>query len=475
MPREINARHEQGRLLPQYLDDKIPDDHPVRFIIDFVNSLNLEGLGVKISKSKYGRSYYAPELLLGCWLYGYINNFRSTRGLEWYIKNDLGGIFLTDWQGPDNNTLWRFFAKNKKLIANLFKEVTQVASELNLVDLVLQALDGTKIRSEASTRSYCDSERLELLLANLDSRILEIMKEIKSQRNKEEKELRLTKELKNKEERKAKIEKAMEELRKSGRKQVSPEDTDARLMKNGKVTRSSFNAQAGVDEKSGIIITETVVNDENDNKMLTTMVEKAEENLGEKPKETIVDTGYYSPNELLKAKDKGIDVLVNIPKQMVPERNPRKYHKSKFKYDQEKDVFICPEGKELKYRGIKKDRHNKDMDIKIYHCKEYKKCPKRTECSTAKRGRTVEMGPHYQAVLDQLEKQEEQVAREILAKRKSIVERVFAQIKWNMGFTRFTYGGLDKVRAQWSLVCTAYNLKKIYKIWKKEKLIFNQI
>ncbi len=475
MPYEINAKHEQGRLLPQYLDDKIPDDHPVRFVSKFVDSLDLQEMGVIIPKSGFGPSYYGANLLLGCWLYGYINNFRSTRGLEYFCKNDLGGIWLTDWQGPDHNTLWRFFSRNIGLIEKLFKDVTEVACELNLVELALQALDGTKIRSEVSTRSYSNAEKLELQLENLDERVCEIMQEIKSQRNKEEKELKLTKELKNQKVLKAKIEKAMIELKKSGRKKINPNDVDARLMKNGKTNESSFNAQAGVDAKNGIIIAETVVNDETDNKMLTPMIEKVEENLGHKPEETIADCGYYSPEELMKAEEKGIDILVNIPKQMVPEHNPQKYHKSKFIYDKKDDVFICPEGEKLKCSGKKKDRHNKNMMVKIYNCKKYKTCSKRKECSKAERGRSIEKGPHYEAVLRQLEKQKKQVAREKLKKRKSIVERVFAQIKWNTGFTRFTYRGLPKVKAQWSLVCSVYNLKIIYKIWKENKLIFNQI
>jgi hypothetical protein len=357
----------------------------------------------------------------------------------------------------------------------LFKEVTLVARDLGLVDLVLQALDGTKIRSAVSTRGSCDAGRLELMLKDLDTGIEEIMDAIQSQHDTEEKELKLTEELKNQEIRRSKIERALKELKESGRKKLNPNDVDARVMKCGKTNESGYNAQACVDSKGGIIVSETVVNDENDTKMLTGMVEKVEDNLGSKPSQTIADCGYYSPDELLKAEDKGIDVLVNIPKRMIPERNKGKYHKSKFKYDENKDVFICPEGEELLYIGKKKDRHNKKMMVKIYHCTGYKSCSKRYECSKAKRGRTIEMGPHYEAVIRQLEKQREEAAREKLKRRKSIAERVFAHIKWNMGFVRFMYRGLAKVKAQWSLVCSVYNLKKIYKIWRENKLIFETV
>jgi transposase len=476
MSYEINADFEQGCLLPQYLDDKIPEDHPSRFIRDFVNSLDSEELGFRFPRlSSAGRPSYGAKLLLSAWLYGYFHNIRSTRGLERVCRFDLGGIWLTGWQAPDHNTLWRFISSNTFLISRLFKEVTHVASSLGLVDMVLQALDGTRLRSSVSTRTSCDAEKLELMLKDLDSGIKEIMGTIKSQHDTEERELKLTKELKNRELRKSKIERALKELKDSVKKKINPNDVDARIMKCGKTNESCYNAQACVDDKSGIIIGESVVNDENDTKLLTDMVEKVEENPGTKPLETIADCGYYSPEEIMKAEKKGIDVLVNIPKQMKPGMNKNRYHKSHFTYDRKKDVFICSEGKELKYSGKKKDRHNKNLIMKIYRCPEYKDCPKRTKCSKAERGRSLEKGPHYEAVLRQFEKQQDEAARDKLRKRKSIVERVFAHIKWNMGFNRFMLRGLLKVKAQWSLVCSVYNLKKIYKIWKDNRLVFAKI
>ena len=470
---EINADFEQGQLLPQYLDDRIPADHPARYIRDFVSSLNMKELGFRVPRlSSAGRPSYGGRLLLSAWLYGYFHNIRSTRGLERLCRFDLGGIWLTGWQSPDHNTLWRFISNNTELISRLFKEVTLVANDLGLVDLVLQALDGTRIRSAVSTRGSFDAEKLKLMLKDLDTGIKEIMDDIKSQHDTEGKELRLTEELKNQELRRSKIEKALKELKESGRKKLNPNDADARIMKCGKTNESGYNAQACVDEKSGLIVAETVVNDENDTKMLTSMVQKVEENLGIKPLQTIADCGYYSPDELIKAEEKGIDVLVNIPKQMLPGSNTDKYHKSNFYHDRKKDVFICPEGKELVYCGKKRDRHNKDMIVRLYRCTGYKSCSKRYECSKAKRGRIIERGPHYEAVIRQLEKQREEASREKLKRRKSIVERVFAHIKWNMGFNRFMFRGLAKVKTQWSIVCSVYNLKKIYKIWRVNKQTF---
>ena len=113
MSHEINADYDQGSLLSQYLDDKIPEDHPARYIRDFVNSLDLEGLGFRLPRlSSAGRPSYGARLLLSAWLYGYFHNIRSTRGLERVCRFDLGGIWLTGWQVPDHNTLWRFISSD---------------------------------------------------------------------------------------------------------------------------------------------------------------------------------------------------------------------------------------------------------------------------------------------------------------------------------------------------------------------------
>lgn len=391
------------------------------------------------------------------------------------MRMDLGAIWLLDWQTPDHNTLWRFITINKEQIEGLFKKVTLLASDMGQVELALQALDGMKLRSEVSTRSCCTEEKLKQIIGRLDEGIKEVMDEIESQHETEEREARLTAELRNHEVRKAKMERALEELRESGREQINPNDVDARIMKCGKTNESAYNAQVVVDAKSGIIVAQDVVSDENDTNMLTKMIEEVEANLGEKPLETLADAGYYSPDELMKAEEKGIEVLVNIPKQMNPESSKNEYHKSKFEYGKEKDVFICPEGKELYFKGTKRDRHNKNMRLKIYRCSSYKDCSKRYECSKAERGRSIEKGPHYEAVMRQLEKQKELEAKEKLRKRKSIAEKAFAQIKWNMGFVRFMYRGLAKVKTQFTLVCSVHNLKKIFKIWRGNKLIFAPI
>ena len=200
------------------------------------------------------------------------------------------------------------------------------------------------------------------------------------------------------------------------------------------------------------------------------MIEEVEENLGITAQETVADGGYYSPEQLLQADEKKMDVLVNISKNISPKDEKNKFHKSKFIYDEKKDVFVCPMKKELRFAGKQKSKSGKYIE-RIYRCKSFKDCPVRWECSKAKNGKKIKMGPHYMAIIRRLDKQKIPGKKEQLAKRMSIVEKTFGSIKEILKFRRFTVRGLEKVRAQWSLICTTFNLRKLFKIWADGKLV----
>jgi hypothetical protein len=220
-----------------------------------------------------------------------------------------------------------------------------------------------------------------------------------------------------------------------------------------------------------LIVAEDVVSDEADNDLLVPMIEEVEENLGGNADETAADGGYYSPKQLLEADEKGYDILVNINKSIAPADNGNEFHKSKFVYDSKADVFICPSGKELRFAGMQRDKRKRYPERK-YQCESFVGCPSRKDCCKGKSGRKITMGPHYQAVIRQLEKQEIPEKKKQLRRRKAIVEPAFGIIKEIMGFRRFTYRGLENVRAQWSLICTAFNLRKLFKVWTEGKLAF---
>jgi len=469
MGHEITADYNQSFLLPPNLEDWLPSDHPARFIRLFVEQLDFKELGFREHACKDGRSPYSTDIKLKIWLYGYFHKIRSLRGLESACYNHIGLIWLTGMNHPDHSTLGNFWNENKRAIVKLFKDSTRLARKAGLVGLVLHALDGTKIKADVCDSKGWRLKDVEEFLKHLDRGVDEVVDMIDSSIQTEEAGYHLPEDYQEKV--RSVLEGAQHELQSINRKHLHPVDKDARMTKYGKGKSFCFNGQAVVDDKSGLIVAQDAVKDEADNDLLVPMIEKVEETIGETADETAADAGYYSPKQLQEAEEKGLDILVNINESLLPQKNRNKFHKSNFTYDEKKDVFICPVGKELCFEGTRKDRHGKYRE-RIYRCRCFRDCPERDACSKEKNGRKITMGPHYQALQRQLKKQQIPQKKKELYKRKSIVEKVFGFIKVILEFRRFSVRGLEKVKAQWAMICTTYNLRKLYKLWIEGKLVF---
>ena len=112
--RDMNR--EQMWLLPPSLDELLPLDHPARFVAEFVDALDREvwsELGVELDGDPLGAPAYHPRALLGVWLYGFMTGVRSCRKLETACREQLPYLWLTGWQHPDYNTLWRFYKRQR--------------------------------------------------------------------------------------------------------------------------------------------------------------------------------------------------------------------------------------------------------------------------------------------------------------------------------------------------------------------------
>lgn len=235
----------------------------------------------------------------------------------------------------------------------------------------------------------------------------------------------------------------------------------------------SYNAQAVVDGVSGLIVAEHVVTDESDNYQLVSMLEEVKENLGQAADETAADGGYHSGKQLERCEEGGFGVLVNQGKHAEPEGRSSEFHKVNFSYDAQRDCCVCPRGKELRFQRqrIRKGGHGGlPEEVRIYRCTEYRNCPVRWSCSREARGRTVSIGRHHAAVVRQREKQKDPAKRALLDLRGRTVEPVFGFIKAVLGFRRFTYAELEQVSAQWALICTTFNLRKLFGLWRSGSL-----
>ena len=162
---------QQAWLLPPTLGELIPADHPVRFIAEFVDSLDQvtwSQLEVSLDGEALGSPAYHPKALLSVWLYGFMTGTRSSRKLESACRDQMPYLWLTGWQHPDHNTLWRFYQAHRQAMRKLFKYTVATAVEIKLIDLAVQAIDGTKITANASRDRNYDAVKLARLLGRTE-------------------------------------------------------------------------------------------------------------------------------------------------------------------------------------------------------------------------------------------------------------------------------------------------------------------
>ena len=171
------VNRDQGWLLPPTLDELLPQDHPARFIAAFVEGLdraNWAEMEIEVDGDPLGAPAYHPRLLLSVWPYGFMTGIRSCRKLEAACRDQISFLWLTGWQQPDHNTLWRFYQAHRHAMRTLLKHTVRTAVEVGLVDLAVQALDGTKVAANAAGDRTYDGAGLERLLARTDATIKEL-------------------------------------------------------------------------------------------------------------------------------------------------------------------------------------------------------------------------------------------------------------------------------------------------------------
>lgn len=470
-----NSLRDQTFLLPPEVDQWISRDHAVRFVWEFVEDLDLGALGIISAPSPLGSPSYPPKELLACWLYGFMDRTRSTRALEKACRESLPYMWLVGLLRPDHMTFWRFYNANREAMHNLFRETVKVAVEEGLVDFALQCIDGSKI-TVASNGRLRRKGALQKLLAEVEAEIatleeqerLETPDEPPAQRAKRHKAMAKKEDVRLRaQEAIERIEEIEESRGEKGTKEPRAQVTDpeARLMKTPHGWDVAYNAQVLVDGLNQIIVAADVTQQNYDTHQLIPLLDQEERDLGRCADVTLADNGYFSGANLRYAQGR-TDLYVRDLRYEKAIEKASAYHFTKFEYRPEKDLFICPEGKELIYEGSTHGRGRSNPG-RLYRCHDCDVCPVRGECTKSTKGRTVRIMSDSAMLFTHRQKMDSEVAREVMRQRAPVVEAVFGIMKERQGARRFLTRRLHKVKQEWYLLCAAFNLRKLYRSWSK--------
>ena len=468
---------EQMWMLPPTLDELLPLDHPARFVAEFVDALDRDAwaeLGVDIEGDSMGAPAYHPRALLRVWLYGFMTGVRSCRKLEAACRDQIPYLWLTGWQHPDHNTLWRFYKGHRQVMRKLFERTVRTAVAMKLVDLAVQAVDGTKVVANASVNRSYDAEGLRGLLDRLERAIADL--EAQNEAGEDAAVARLPEKLADKEVLREQVRQAMADLGSQKRhKRINLTDPEARLMKGRQGIVAGYNAQAMVSPVevdgggTGMVVTAVAVVDQaNDNALLVPMVEQAEETTGTRAPMTLADAGYFAASHVAECVRRGQQVVVSEARQRFL---AEPYHKDRFTYDEHSDSFRCPQGQTLAFVRI---QHANGVPLRLYRASGAvcQACPAFRACTRAKEiGRSLAIGPHDAVLRRHRAWMSTSAAREAYKLRKQLVEPVFGIIKEQQGARRFLLRGLVNVAAEWTMLATAFNLRTLWRVWRSSPFI----
>jgi transposase len=469
MAKPIAPDYGQQFIFPPALEEWVPQDHPVRFLREFVDQRDLAQLGFAIPQASEGRPPYAPSLLLKIWLYGYLHRIRSLRKLEAACRDHLALLWLTGMIAPDHNSLWRFWRDNKAALRRLFKESVEVAVNAGLVGLALQALDGTKIQALASPHTGWTKAHMQKLLAAVET-------ELKQTEEQLEQEIpaapqsgyELPKKLQDKEALRQAVKAGLQQLEEDGRQHYHPKEPEARRMKCEGRKPFAYNAQAVVDEQHGVVVAAEVCREEEDSSQLVGLVEQAQQNTGASTAVlTVADCSYGSGGQLAQAAERNLQVLVHP--QLGNCKKPQGYRAADFHYEVAHRTVLCPQKHLLRYLGSAKQ---KGQTVQRYRC-DRKDCPVASLCQDSRGRRIIEVWPHTPVVQAMREQLKTRFARESLAKRGRIIEKHFGHLKQQDGFRRWTVRGSESVRTQWALLNLTMNLRVLAKHWATQNKPMN--
>jgi len=478
---------QQLLLRPVEVEKLVEEDHPVRAIWELVGRLNLEPFYAEIEaiEGVAGRPVWDPQLLICLWLYTYKDGVSSAREIGRLCEYHPAYQWLTGLEVVNYHTLADFRIRHKEALDELFIEVLGVLSHEGLITLQRVMHDGTKVKACASDKSFRRKKTLQdhLRLAREQVQQMgdpgseELSQRVAKARQRalREKQQRLEEALKELEQ----IEASHPKASKNKEVRASTTDPEARVMLQAKGAYGpSYNVQISTDAQAKIIVGVGVTQAPTDAAALEPAVERIEANLGERPKQAVVDAGFTNQATMEAMAQKQVDLIGALPERngVAPKRLEQlgvspDFYPQAFEYDASTDRYRCPAGKALPYetqerQGASLRRRYRARASECRGCAFQAQC-----CPGTKRGRSLirsEQTPEMAAFQAKMETPQ---AQAIYKQRAEVAEFPNAWIKDKIGLRQFRLRGLVKVTLEALWACLTYNICQWIRLcWKPQRL-----
>jgi transposase len=455
----------QGVLLPEYLDDYVSEENPVRAIDVFVDALDLGALGFAgVVPEATGRPGYHPALMLKIYVYGYLNQVTSSRRLEREAQRNVELMWLTQRLAPDFKTIADFRRDNGPAIRAACRQFVELCRRLELFTHAVVAIDGSKFKAVNTRDKNFTRASIQRRMEQVEASIARYMAALETADRQDgelaqAKSVRLAEKIASLRAQMKAFQGLEAEVHAAPDQQVSLTDPDARAMAtSGKGTGMvGYNVQTAVDAKHHLIVAHEVTNVGHDRDQLAAMGAEARAAMGVERLDVLADRGYFSGEEVLACEALGVTPYVPRPLTSGAKADGR-FGKQDFVYLAEDDAWRCPAGEKLTRRFASVE---KGMTLHTYWTTTCPECPLKSQCTTSKL-RRVKRWEHeavVEAMQDRLER-----APKAMRIRRATVEHPFGTLKAWMGSTHFRMKRLDKVRTEMSLHVLAYNLKHVLAI-----------
>jgi transposase len=460
---KASLSRDQSSLLPARIEDYVSADNPVRGIDGYVCSLDLVKLGFHQvgSAGGAGQPPYDPADLLKLYLYGYLNQVRSSRRLEREAGRNLEVMWLLKGLRPGYRTIGEFRRRNASALGAANRAFVRLAGSLDLLGGTLVAIDGAFFDGNAGKGSIVTEKRLRARLAALDESIAAYAADLDAN-DRSEAELEKAAALR---ERQAATAADLGRLEASGDGQLSRTDPDARLLSKRGQSVAGYNVQIAVDAKHKLIVAGAVENDGNDTGQLHALASAAKQALGSETLQAVADAGYFNGETIKACEADAIVPFVPEPKRSRAAADGR-HGPDAFVYDAQADAYSCPAGKLLEPMSARKRDKTGKLRIRyVTRRSDCGACPLRVQClGPASDRRTIERWEHEDVLERHRDRMRTPEAEQIVRKRKALAEHPFGTLKCRAGYRHFLVRGFHKVRGEWSLMMLCYNFTRVLNI-----------